>query len=140
MEIEIIDPEPGLDTDLIELCVKQVFSGERKTPDYINVVFLNRDDLRLLKKEYFNLDVYTDVVAFNLNEPGDAIEGEIYLSHEQIKENATAFDTKPQEELFRVLIHGCLHLCDYEDETEELKQEMTKLENKYLELVGIVKS
>lgn len=132
MQIEIIDPDPQANTSLFKDLIKQVVTGEHRTSEYVNVVFMKRDDLRLLKKQYFAKDVYTDVVAFNLNEPHDPIEGEIYISFEQIKQNAALYKTETQNELYRVLIHACLHLCGYEDDTAEHKTHMTTLEDQYL--------
>jgi rRNA maturation RNase YbeY len=133
MKIDIIDPPAGVDASQFEACVREVFSGEDKTSEYVNIIFLSIDDLSLMKKEYFEMDVYTDVIAFNLNDPDESIEGEIYLSHEQIIENAKSFSTRPEDELIRVLIHGCLHLCGYEDDTQALKDQMTDIENQYME-------
>jgi len=132
MNIDIIDAPEGVSIPLFERCVQEVFSGENKPAEYVNVIFIGRDDLRLMKKEYFEMDVYTDVIAYNLNDLDDSIEGEIYLSHEQIIDNAKSFNTKPEDELIRVLVHGCLHLCGYEDDTQTLKDHMTELENKYM--------
>ncbi|NQV30144.1 MAG: rRNA maturation RNase YbeY [Candidatus Marinimicrobia bacterium] len=115
--------------------MEQVLKGEHKTSEYINIIFLSRNELRRMKKEYFGLDVYTDVITFNLNDPDETIEGEVYLSYEQIKQNSHEFKTKLEDELIRVLIHGCLHLCGYEDDTDELKTQMTKLENQYIKIV-----
>ncbi len=133
MQIEVSNPVAGLKPSFFSECVELVLSGENKPAEYVNVVFLPRDDLRQLKKEYFGLDVYTDVITFNLNNPDEILEGEIYLSFEQIEENAGLFKTKPIDELRRILIHGCLHLCGYEDDTQVLKDQMTDLENQYIE-------
>jgi len=138
MEIEIIDPDPLADTSLFQPALELVLSEEELVCDYINIVFMTSDDLRALKNEYFNLDVYTDVISFNLNDPGDALEGELYLCFEQISLNATKFKTNSTQELYRVLVHGCLHLCGYEDDTSEKKETMTSLENKYLNMLKIV--
>ena len=132
MKIDIIDQVGRVSAPLFAKCVQNVFAGEHKTAEYVNIIFKARDDLRLMKKEYFGLDVYTDVIAFNLNDPDDQIEGEIYLSNDQIRDNAEIFNTDPQDELVRVLIHGCLHLCGYEDDTQALKDQMTALENMYM--------
>ncbi|MBC8374932.1 MAG: rRNA maturation RNase YbeY [FCB group bacterium] len=133
MKIDIIDPPDRVDDPRFKACVREVLSGEHKTFEYVNVIFMSRDDLRLMKKEYFEKDVYTDVIAFNLNDPDESIEGEIYLSYDQIVENANSFNTRPADELIRVLIHGCLHLCGYEDDTQTLKDQMTDLENQYMD-------
>ena len=132
MKIDIIDTPDGADSSQFSACVREVFAAEHIICEYINIVFLGRDDLRLMKKEYFELDVYTDVIAFNLNDPDENMEGEIYLSYEQIVENANSFQTDPSTELIRVLIHGCLHLCGYEDDTPSAKGKMTELENFYI--------
>ncbi len=137
VKIEIIDPDPQADVRLFKDALEAVLSGEQVLCNYINVVFMTSDDLRTMKKQYFNLDVYTDVISFNLNDPDDPLEGELYLSFEQITENAGKFRTDPRSELYRVLIHGCLHLCGYEDDTTSQKTMMTSLENKYLTMLGI---
>jgi rRNA maturation RNase YbeY len=136
MQIEIIDPVPQADISLIKSSIELVFKGEHKIAEFVNVIFLQQTELRLLKKKYFDLDVFTDVIAFNLNDPHEAIEGEIYLSMEQIALNAIQYKTDPMEELYRVLIHGCLHLCGYEDEISEQKAQMTSLEDRYLAGIG----
>ncbi len=135
MQIEIIDPDPQADISLFEQIVIDVFTREHKAAEYVNVVFMEHDALRALKNEYFSKDVYTDVITFNLNESDDPLEGEIYLSFKQIELNAIKYKTAAQTELHRVLIHGCLHLCGYEDETVELKTQMTTLEDHYLQLI-----
>ena len=132
MQIDVAAPPDGADIEQFEPTIKAVFKGEKTPAVSLIVIFMSRDDLRRLKQQYFGLDVYTDVIAFHLNEPDEAVEGEIYLSYEQIKYNAVEYVSSNRTELYRVLIHGCLHLCGYEDDTPEHKQEMTKLENHYL--------
>jgi probable rRNA maturation factor len=135
MQIEIFDPAPDINLADIRQGVEQVINGEQKTSEYINIIFMGRDELRLVKKEYFGLDLYTDVIAFNLNDPDQAIAGELYLSYDQIIQNSHEFKTKAENEVIRVVIHGCLHLCGYEDDTNELKTKMTELENRYLKII-----
>ena len=84
-----------------------------------------------MKKEYFNQDLYTDVIAFNIDH--NPFEGEIYISHDRIKDNAKKFNQSFEDELKRILIHGSLHLCGYDDQTPQDKSEMTSLEENYLE-------
>ncbi|MCF7823249.1 MAG: rRNA maturation RNase YbeY [Candidatus Marinimicrobia bacterium] len=137
MQIEVFNPDPLVDVSLINSSIELVFAGEKHELSFVNVIFMGHEELRKLKQEYFKLDVYTDVIAFNLNEPGRAIEGEIYLSMDQIKLNATQYKTDLHAELYRVLIHGCLHLCGHEDDTDASKQKMTKLEDHYLSMLDL---
>ena len=60
------------------------------------------------------------------------MEGEIYISIDDVKENAKDYSNSFNEEFSRVLIHGILHLTGYEDDSKEKKQIMRNLEDKYL--------
>jgi rRNA maturation RNase YbeY len=63
------------------------------------------------------------------------VEGEIYISLARAIENAKKYGEPLSKELARLIIHGGLHLLDYRDETEDEKNKMTVLEDKYLQQV-----
>ena len=90
--------------------------------------------LNKLKKNYFNVDQFTDVIAFNLEDENESIDGEIYISIDDVLNNADKYEQSFNLEFKRVLIHGALHLLGFEDNTDEKKSIMTKLENKYMAL------
>ena len=113
--------------------VQQVLWNRNISVGAVTVIFTNADHLKNLKKQFFNEDVYTDVIAFRLdNQNNEPFEGEIYISLEMAEENSQEFNTSFHNELSRLIIHGCLHLLGYEDSTEKSKAEMTNLENSYL--------
>ena len=112
------------------LCDNNIFNG------VVTIIISNDDFLRKLKLKFFNQDVLTDVIAFNLEDENDPIEGEIYISFNRVKENAKEYNEKFVNEFKRVMIHGCLHLIGFDDGTNEEKKEMTYLENKYLDYMG----
>ena len=62
------------------------------------------------------------------------ISSEIYISVERVRENASKFHVSFFIELYRVMIHGALHLCGYSDHTRKLKAKMRKREDFYLSL------
>ena len=80
------------------------------------------------------MDVYTDVITFNLEDEGEPLEGEIYISWDRVKDNAQLLNVDVDEELQRMIVHSSLHLMGYEDDTVDLKSEMAVLEEKYLSL------
>ena len=96
----------------------------------ISIVLIDDDSLRKMKKKYFGEDLYTDIISFNIEE--NPFEGELYISYDRVKSNAIKFNEKYHIELKRVIIHGLLHLCGYDDSTKEEKNKMTELEDKYL--------
>ena len=67
------------------------------------------------------------------DESEQQIEGEIYISLPRAKENALKFDVPFEKEIARLIIHGSLHLIGYTDDTSGSKNEMTHLEDRYLE-------
>lgn len=114
---------------------KSVLTSEKFNKATITIILSDRKYLNSLKKKYFNLDVNTDVIAFNLEDENDCLEGEIYISIDDVKENAKDYSNSFNEEFSRVLIHGILHLTGYEDDSKEKKQIMRNLEDKYLLLL-----
>ena len=99
----------------------------------ISFIFGGDELLRRLKKKFFNKNLFTDVIAFRLNDyKNDQIEGEIYISLDRAKENASVYKEPYEKEVSRLIIHACLHLIGFNDETEKQKIKMTELENKFL--------
>jgi len=121
---------------IIELCSK-VLDAENCNDAKIDFILKDREFLNLLKKEYFKMDVYTDVMAFNLGDK-NKIEGEVYISVEDVLENSKLYSKTFNEEFLRIIIHGLLHLLGYDDKTKKEKDNMTLLEEKYLLLSNIV--
>ena len=113
-----------------------VLTSENFNTAILSIILSNRKYLNTLKKKYFNLDVNTDVIAFNLEDENDCLEGEIYISIDDVKENAKDYENSFNEEFSRVLIHGILHLVGYRDGSKEEKEIMRNLEDKYLLLSG----
>ena len=98
----------------------------------ITIIFSNDSKLCKLKKEYFGQGVFTDTISFNLEEKGNPIEGEIYISLDRVTENSKIFNQNFIKECKRVIIHSCLHLLGYNDELPDEKAKMTELEELYL--------
>ena len=120
-----------LNKSSIQGLLENILLDNKHNTGSINIIMTDDNTLRLMKKEYFNQDLYTDVIAFNIDD--DPFEGEIYISHDRIKDNAKKFNQSFENELKRILINGSLHLCWYDDQTTKEKREMTLLEENYLE-------
>ena len=103
----------------------------------LSLIFGNDNLLADLKKKFFDLDHYTDVIAFRINDYDENnVEGEIYISLPRAKENAIKYDQSFQKELGRLIIHGSLHLLGYKDDTKKNELEMRTKEDSYLEQVN----
>ena len=122
--------------EIIKLCSK-VLDAENCKEAKIDFILKDREFLSSLKKEYFKIDVYTDVMAFNLGDK-NRIDGEVYISIEDVLENSKLYSKTFNEEFSRIVIHGLLHLLGYDDKIKKEKDNMTLLEEKYLLLLNIV--
>ena len=121
---------PILEKNLKSLCLEILkYKGCNKYN--ISIVFVSDETLKEMKKKYFNQDMYTDVIAFNLSDD-DKLDGEIYISFDAVKINSNLYNTNVNNELQRIVIHGTLHLIGYEDNTKEKKNEMTKMEDFFI--------
>ena len=117
-----------------ELSTK-VLSSENFHFAKISIILSNRESVSKLKKQYFNVDVFTDVIAFNLEGDDDSIDGEIYISIDDVIENSEIYEASFNKEFKRVLVHGILHLMGYNDDTKKQKENMKILEDKYMLLI-----
>ena len=122
------------DNNLINTLIKSTTSSEDRKINCISLILTDDEFLRKMKKKYFEQDLYTDVISFNLEDPNEDIEGEIYVSMDRVVDNAKSLKSSINMELKRIIIHGTLHLIGYNDQTNSQKENMTRLENKYLEI------
>ena len=121
-----------IDENWVRSVCEYILMDSNQDEASITFIFSNDDKLRKLKKEYFGEDVFTDTISFNLEEESDPIEGEVYISLERVSENAHTFQQDFITEYKRVIIHGCLHLLGYNDESAKDKTKMNKLEETYI--------
>ena len=129
-----IDDDLKISHEMVERLCGSVLTNEGYNTGEVTFIFTDDESLRGLKKKFFNMDVYTDVITFNLEDEGEPLEGEIYISWERVKDNSHTLKVDVDEELKRMIVHSSLHLVGYEDETSNTKSEMTQLEEKYLNL------
>jgi rRNA maturation RNase YbeY len=134
------DCDPSLDmprTSALETMVTNVLNGKSIDNGKISFIFGTDELLADLKKKYFHKDQFTDVIAFRLNEYNEPnVEGEIYISLSRAHDNARIFNEPYEKEVSRLIIHGCLHLMGFNDESKKEKKEMTNLENRFLNQIS----
>lgn len=107
---------------------RKILGGELKD---ISLVLVGDEKIREINKEYRQKNKVTDVLSFEeLNE--------IFISLPQAKRQAKRLRHSLNCELTRLFVHGIVHLAGFEHERSKKEaREMTKIENKILEKVGI---
>lgn len=114
--------------------LKEVAASENRSIRSLNYIFCSDAYLLKINKEYLGHDTLTDIITFDNTEPGDAIEGDVYISVDRVKDNANKFKVTFNKELHRVMVHGLLHLIGFRDKTVNQKRIMRKKESTYLSL------
>jgi rRNA maturation RNase YbeY len=109
-----------------------LFKSEGKSLKSLNYIFCSDDYLLDINRSSLNHDFYTDIITFDLSDTKDRVEGEVYISTDRVKDNAQTLALTVQEELHRVIFHGALHLCGYNDKTLKDIKAMRGAEDKYL--------
>jgi probable rRNA maturation factor len=112
--------------------LKKVADKEGFSINNLNYIFCSDEYLHKINLEYLDHDTYTDIITFDNSEDESSIEGDIFISIERLRENSQTLNIVFEEELKRVIVHGLLHLCGYDDHTPEDKAEMRRLESEYM--------
>ena len=89
--------------------------------------FFNDEDLKDLNIRFLKHDYYTDVISFD-ESSDQVVSGNIAISVDRVKENATQIGVDFEEELRRVMIHGVLHFIGFNDKTNSEKKEIREQE------------
>ena len=112
--------------------LREVFANEQVEFKSVTYIFCTDIFLLGLNQRYLNHDTYTDIITFTLSDKLSPIVSEIYISVERVKENSLSLTVKYPHELYRVMIHGILHLCGFSDHSLKEKKIMRQKEDFYL--------
>ena len=98
--------------------------------------FFNDEDLKDLNIKFLSHDYYTDVISFD--ETADqVVSGNIAISVDRVKENATQIGVDFEEEMHRVMIHGVLHFIGFNDKTSSEKKQIREQEDLALSMFHV---
>ncbi|MCR4919850.1 MAG: rRNA maturation RNase YbeY [Prevotella sp.] len=123
--------------------VKRVAQSWGKRVGDIGYLFCSDEHILQVNRQYLGHDYYTDIITFDYCE-GDVISGDLVISLDTVRTNSQLYDqhydsrrfSSPYEaELYRVIIHGVLHLCGQDDKGPGQREQMEAAENRALDLL-----
>ena len=114
--------------------IKKVAASYGRKVGEIGYLFVDDEKILEVNNEYLGHDYYTDIITFDYDED-DIISGDLVISLDTVRSNAELFSKPYEEELFRVIIHGILHLCGINDKEPGEREIMEQEENKALALL-----
>ena len=98
INIDIINDYHSTENKLIQTLIEKLLSDHKISQGSVSIILSNKMLLNKLKMDYFGLDQFTDVIAFNLEDKNEPLEGEIYISIDDIIENAKKYKVSINEE------------------------------------------
>ncbi len=116
---------------------RAVLSGEGLRRAQISLAVIDDPAIREINRKFLQHDYATDVISFVLEDQGNALEGEVIVSADTAATMAAQFGWTTSDELLLYVIHGTLHLCGYDDLTDEALPLMRAAEHKYLAEFGL---
>lgn len=93
----------------------------------LNIIFVDKEYIQQLNKEFRDIDAPTDVLSFNISET--PLKAEIYICPEYVY--ITYQGDNFEEEIIRLIIHGTLHIQGYDHESslnDNPEEEMFKIQ------------
>jgi rRNA maturation RNase YbeY len=118
--------------------IRSVIKDEKCEPGDIAFIFCSPDKHLDINKQYLGHDYPTDVITFDYCDdfpPHDGkkvISGDIFIDPATVAQNAEKYSASLEDEIHRVLVHGVLHLCGHDDQSEADRKQMRILEDLYL--------
>ncbi len=118
----------------VRLWLTRVATSKKKKISNLNYIFVSDAVLFKMNKQFLAHETLTDIITFPGETSGSKISGEIYVSIDRVKDNAKVFKQSFRTELARVMAHGLLHLCGFNDKSVKQQKEMRSQEEKALDL------
>lgn len=133
ISITIANPyEQDLEFAGLKDAARAVLAGEGVTAAKITLAFINNEHMHRLNKQFLDHDEPTDVLTFPYSTGKAKLEGEVVMSYEIAAEYAADRGHETRLELLLYVVHGCLHLCGYDDRTAKQAKAMRAKEREYL--------
>lgn len=117
----------------LKLFINHLFQKERKNLLSLDIIFCSDEYLLDINNQHLQHNFYTDIITFDLSDsPISSMIGELYISIDRVRDNATTLNISFTTELLRVIFHGALHLCGYNDKKLSDIKIIRKKEHHYL--------
>ena len=133
----IINRTKDIDVNFnIKEIVEKICATKGLKSGYLEFNFISNDEIKKINIEHLDHHYETDIITFNLSENGE-LHGDIYISIDEAKKNAKEYNSTYHNEIKLLLIHGILHLLNYNDNNEKNKKIMRSEEKRVINLIDV---
>lgn len=131
----------GVDGRALVATAKKLLAAAGEPSSSLSLTLVNDAAIRGLNREHRGKDKATDVLSFSLVENGSAsaerLLGDVVISIETARRQASDYDASLQEELYRLLIHGILHVLGHDHERADERRVMVAAERRLAKAIGL---
>lgn len=120
---------------LLKQWIGDAICSENRIPGNLNIILCSDEYLLGMNKQFLQHDYYTDIITFDYTDKLK-IAGDLYISIDRVLDNAQKNHVPTNTELYRVVIHGVMHLVGYKDKTKSEASVIRKKEDEYLKILA----
>lgn len=122
----------GVDGRALVATAKKLLAAAGEPSSSLSLTLVDDAAIRELNRDHRGKDKATDVLSFSLVENGSAsaerLLGDVVISIETARRQASEYDASLQDELYRLLIHGILHVLGHDHERADERRVMVAAE------------
>lgn len=152
LEIDVLDKSGTLPEDTLLMIERMLHHAAEvegiERGSELSVTFVTNDEIHEINREYRGKDSPTDVISFAMEELGEGemdikivgaprVLGDILISVERAKEQASDYGHSNERELGFLAIHGFLHLLGYDHMEQEEENNMNSKQEEILQSFGL---
>jgi probable rRNA maturation factor len=131
-KLQVYSEDPSISKRAVHSLISSLVLEFNLSISFLSISFISSPKLRSINQKYLKHDFNTDIITFNYSKKADKTDGEILISFEEARLNAKKYKTKYSKEISRLIVHGVLHLLNYDDNNKKNKVIMKQMENKLI--------
>ena len=103
---------------------------------HLSVVLVDDAEIHRINRDFLQHDYPTDVISFDLRDDGPGADGEVLVSVDTARREASLRNVSLISEVLLYCVHGTLHLLGYDDHEPEERCRMHQRQTELLALIG----
>lgn len=134
----------GVDTRRLKTVARKLLAQVDEPESALSITLVGDREIQTLNREHRGKDKPTDVLSFPMYEPGEAapndgerLLGDIVISVDTARRQAADYDAPIQNEMYRLLIHGILHVLGHDHEEPAERKAMEAEERRLAAAIGM---
>lgn len=134
----------GVDTRRLKSTARKLLAEVNEPDSSLSISIVDDARIQVLNREHRGKDKPTDVLSFPMYESGEAglgeeerLLGDVVISVDTARRQAADYDAPLQNEIYRLLIHGILHVLGHDHEEPAERAAMEAEERRLAAAVGM---